>query len=99
MIYRIPEPWGLEGTSGAPPAQPQVTAVPWAAAHKTYWWVWISPLKETPPPLWVQYHSSDTITAQNFFLMAIWSTLGSSLCPVPLVLALGTMEESPALST
>ena len=42
---------------------------------------------------------SATLTAQKFFLMSIWNSLGSRLCAVPLVLVLSTTEQSPAPSS
>ena len=54
--------------------------------------------QETPPPLWAPFQGSATLTAQQFLLTFRWNSLGCSLCPLLLILALSTTKQSPAPS-
>ena len=96
----IPELWGLEGTCAAPPLQPPLPQqFPAAAAHTASRQVWISAQKETPPPLWAAVPGLCHPHSTQLFLTLTQNSLGSNLCPLPLVLALGTTKHSPAPSS
>jgi len=45
------------------------------------------------------FQCSVTLRGKKFFLMFRWNLLCFSLCPLPLVLSLGTTEKSLALSS
>lgn len=58
---------------------------------------WISSQKETLPHHWAAYSSIlSQFKVNKCFVMFVWNFLYSSLCPLLLVLSLGTAEESPA---
>lgn len=88
--HSTPELQGLGGTPGAPPLHPP------QQLHRIQGGLG-SP-QETPPPLWAPFQGSATLTAQQFLLTFRWNSLGCSLCPLLLVLALGTTKQSPAPS-
>ena len=89
-VHSTPELQGLGGTPGAPPLHPpqQLHSIQGGLG---------SP-QETPPPLWAPFQGSATLTAQQFLLTFRWNSLGCSLCPLLLILALSTTEQSPAPS-
>lgn len=59
---------------------------------------WRSPSKKTKMSLGNLCWCSVTLTVQKCFLVFRWNRLCSSLCPLFLVLSLGTMEKSLALA-
>jgi len=89
-VHSTPELQGLGGTPGAPPLHPpqQLHSIQGGLG---------SP-QETPPPLWAPFQGSATLTAQQFLLTFRWNSLGCSLCPLLLILALSTTKQSPAPS-
>ena len=54
---------------------------------------------ESTTPLGNLFQSSVTLRGKKFFLMFSWNFLCFSLCPLPLVLSLGTTEKSLAPSS
>jgi len=91
--HRITEWSGWAGTSAGHPAQPLAQAGSPRAGGTAPCpgGTGISPEKETPQaPLGSLGQGSVTLRGKKFFLGFSWNFLGFSLCPLPLVLALGT---------
>ena len=97
--HRITEWSGLEGTSVDllvhPPYQSRVT---YSRLHRTSsrQVLNISREGDSAAPLGSLFQCSVTLKGKNFFLVFIWNFLCCSLCRLPLVLLLGTTENSLA---
>jgi len=100
--HRIPAWQGLEGTSGdllvQPPYQSRVI---YGRLHSTTsrWVLNISREGESTTPLGNLFQGSITLKVKKFFLVFRRNFLGFILCPLPLVLSLGTTEKGLAPSS
>ena len=102
MYHRITEWSGLEGTSVGHPAQPSCRSrVNHSRLHSTASSRVLSISREgdSTTSLGSLGQGSVTLRGKKFFLVFSWSFLCFSLCPLPLVLSLGTTEQSLAPSS
>ena len=90
-VHRITESQGLEGTS-------EDSILYSRLQRKVSRRVLNMSKGDSTTTLGSLFQCSITLTAK-FFLMFIWKPLYSCLCPLPLVLSLGTSEKSLASST
>ena len=97
--HRITDWQGLEGTSVGylfhPPCQSSIT---YSRLHRTLsrQVLNISREGDSTTSLGSLFQFSVTLRGKKFFLMFRWNFLCFSLCPLPLVLSLGTTEKSLA---
>jgi len=102
QYHGITEWSGLEGTSvshlGQPPCRSRVT---YSRLHRTTFrrLLNISREGDSTTSLGSLCQCSVTLRGKKFFLMFRWNFLCFSLCPLPLVLSLGTTEKSLAPSS
>ena len=87
----------LCGSSSPTPCRSRVT---YSRLHRTLsrWVLNISREGDSTTSLGSLFQCSITLRGKKFFLMFRWNFLGFSLCPLPLVLSLGTTEKSLAPS-
>jgi len=91
----------LEGTSGGhlvKPACSSRTTYSQLPRTMSRWLLNTCKEQESTTSLGNLCQSSATLTVKKYFLMFRWSLLRFSLCPLPLVLSLGTNEKSLDLS-
>ena len=89
--HRITECSGLEGPSGDHPVQPPAGAgSPKAGCTAPR----PAGVGDSTTSLGSLFQGSVTLRGKKFFLRFSWNFLGFSLCPLPLVLSLGTTEQS-----
>ena len=88
----------LCGSSSPTPCQSRVT---YSRLHRTLsrWVLNISREGDATTSLGNLFQCSITLRGKKFFLMFRWNFLCFSLCPLPLVLLLGTTEKSLAPSS
>ena len=100
--HRITKWSGLEGTSVGHPFQPPCRSrVTYSRLHSTSsrWVLNISREGDSTTSLGSLGQGSVTLRGKKFFLVFSWNFLCFSLCPLPLVLMLGTTEKSLAPSS
>jgi len=100
--HRITECSGLEGTSVGHLVQPSCRSrTTYSRLHRTLsrWVLNISREGESTTSLGSLFQCSVTLRGKKFFLMFRQNFLCFSLCPLPLVLSLGTTEKSLAPSS
>jgi len=101
-LHRITEWSGLAGPSVGHPAQPSCRSrVTQSRLHRTLsrQVLNISREEDSTTSLGSLFQGSVTLRGKKFFLLFSWSFLCFSLCPLPLVLSLGTTGKSLAPSS
>jgi len=86
--------WDLE----IPQSNPPLEQVPYSRLHRkaSSWVLNISREGDSTSSLGSLFQCSVTLKVKKFFLLLRWNSLYSHLCPLPLVLSLGTVENSLA---
>jgi len=99
-LHRITECYVLEGTPGDHQVQLPPKAGYRNLHRKVFKWVLNTSCEgDSSVCLGSLFQCSITTKVKSFFLMFRWNFLCSSMCPLPLVLSLGTAEKSLALSS